>query len=510
MPVAGRYKALRKIADGGTAEVFLAEQVGAAGFRRLVVLKKVRSTLYADPDFRRMLVEEALVAMGLHHSNLVEVLDLGEAAGQYFLVLELVDGWTLKQLLERAAAAEHPLPPSLAVYVCAELCRALSYAHNRTRGGVRLNIVHRDVCPNNVLVSETGEVKLTDFGIAKARTRSRTSAVGMVIGKPAYMSPEQASGQPLDARSDLFSAGTLLYYLLTSELPFKAPNDSKLLARVASGEFVSPAKLVPSLPKELVRVVLNAMQPVPAKRFQSAQEMLAALEKVQREVLEPAGRSELESWMQELKQKDGRVPLTRESAVSPSSPAEESEWIELSSDSLTAQPHPPPRRRSAFPRVLLGLGLCGAAGAGLWLLGPRRGAALSQPETPPAALTQPARTEPVQVQVNPPDPIVAPAAAAPSAPMELEVTGRYSPPKGEPQEKDRVSVLLETEPPGAEVKVGGRTLGSTPVSLRFKPGITFELTFEREGFGQAVRLLTLIERPGRAPRVVLQPAESHR
>ena len=332
--VAGRYKALRKIADGGTAEVFLAEQVGAAGFRRLVVLKRIRPELYADEMFRRILVEEAHVTMGLHHSNLVEVLDLGESRGRYFLVLELVDGWTLQQLLERAKAAKVPVPAGLAVYLVAEVCRALGYAHERTRAGVKLNIVHRDVCPNNVLLSDTGEVKLADFGIAKARIRTSTSAVGTIAGKPSYMSPEQATGEPVDARSDLFSAGTLLYYLLTAELPFKAPNERELLVRVGSGEFVSPAKLKGSLPKELVKVVLEAMKRDPAQRFQSAQEMLAALEKVHRATLEPFGRTELEGWLRALNKKDGQVPVTRESMLPAARKEDDPEWIELSSDCL--------------------------------------------------------------------------------------------------------------------------------------------------------------------------------
>ncbi len=124
-----RYRAVQKIADGGSAEVFLAEQMGAAGFKRLVVLKRIRPELYADAQYREMLIEEAQLAMSLHHSNLVEVLDVGEANGRYFLVMELVDGWTLHQIMRRARDAKMPLPPELAVYITGELCRALAYAH---------------------------------------------------------------------------------------------------------------------------------------------------------------------------------------------------------------------------------------------------------------------------------------------------------------------------------------------------------------------------------------------
>ena len=235
-----RYRAVQKIADGGSAEVFLAEQQGAAGFKRLVVLKRIRTELYADSQYREMLIEEAHLAMMLHHSNLVEVLDVGEANGRYFLVMELVDGWTLHQIMRRARDAGMPLPPELAVYIAGEICRALAYAHLRSEGGQPLGIVHRDVCPNNVLVSMHAEVKLTDFGIAKARTRTTHTKVGMIKGKPAFMSPEQTRAEVLDARSDLFSVGTVLYSLLTDKLPFPGPSDHELLIQVSGMEVASP------------------------------------------------------------------------------------------------------------------------------------------------------------------------------------------------------------------------------------------------------------------------------
>ena len=244
-----RYRAVQKIADGGSAEVFLAEQQGAAGFKRLVVLKRIRPELYADPQYREMLIEEAQLSMSLHHSNLVEVLDVGEANGRYFLVMELVDGWTLHQIMRRARDAGMPLPPELAVYIAGEICRALAYAHHRSEGGQPLGIVHRDVCPNNVLVSMHAEVKLTDFGIAKARTRTTHTKVGMIKGKPAYMSPEQVRAEVLDARSDLFSVGTVLYSLLTGQMPFPGPSDHDLLLQVTGMEAPPPVTLRPELPK---------------------------------------------------------------------------------------------------------------------------------------------------------------------------------------------------------------------------------------------------------------------
>src|SRR5215475_11319095 len=208
MSPSSRYTILRKIADGGTAEIFLAKQHGAQGFEKMVVLKRIFTTFYADPQFRHMLVDEAHVAMSLNHSNIVQVLDLGESEGRYFLALELVDGWTLDRVLRRAKTAGVPFPPALALYVTAEVCRALGYAHGKSRDGKPLGIVHRDISPHNVLLSAEGEVKLTDFGIAKHQNKQNRpskedQSLGKLIkGKIAFMSPEQASGADLDARSD--------------------------------------------------------------------------------------------------------------------------------------------------------------------------------------------------------------------------------------------------------------------------------------------------------------------
>src|SRR3954471_12735249 len=183
-----RYTILRKITDGGTAEIFLAKQHGAQGFEKTVVLKRIFTTFYADPQFRHMLVDEAHVAMSLYHSNIVQVLDLGEADGRYFMALELVDGWTLDEVLRRSKAATVPFPPALALYVTAEVCRALAYAHSKARDGKSLGIVHRDISPHNVMLSAEGEVKLTDFGIAKVHSRKEQSLGNVIKGKISFMS----------------------------------------------------------------------------------------------------------------------------------------------------------------------------------------------------------------------------------------------------------------------------------------------------------------------------------
>ena len=318
MSPSSRYTILRKIADGGTAEIFLAKQHGAQGFEKTVVLKRIFTTFYADPQFRHMLVDEAHVAMTLNHSNIVQVLDLGESEGRYFLALELVDGWTLDRVLRRSKAAGVPAPPALSLYITAEVCRALAYAHNKKRGdGQPLGIVHRDISPHNVLLSEQGEVKLTDFGIAKAQTRKEQSPGNLIKGKIAFMSPEQAAGEKLDARSDLFSVGTMLYVMITRRHPFDAPTDYETLMLVKSGDFLAPETARPGLNPELYRVIRKAMSKAPDGRYQTAEEMLIDVEQVMRLAFRPVGQTELQRWLADLSSKDGVPPLTREAAPQP-------------------------------------------------------------------------------------------------------------------------------------------------------------------------------------------------
>jgi serine/threonine-protein kinase len=350
MSLQSRYTILRKITDGGTAEIFLAKQHGAHGFEKAVVLKRIFPAFYADPQFRHMLVDEAHIAMTLNHSNIVQVLDLGEVDGRYFLALELVDGWTLDRTLKRAQAAGVPFAPALALYVTAEVCRALAYAHAKVRDGKHLGIVHRDISPHNVLLSNEGEVKLTDFGIAKAQNRKEKSLGNMIKGKISFMSPEQASGADIDARSDLFSLGTMLYAMITRRLPFDASTDYETLMLVKSGDYLPPETARPGLNPELYRVIRKAMSKSAADRYQKAEEMLVDVEQVMRLAFRPVGQTELQRWLADLSTKDGVPPLTRDAAPPPgTATATESgvvldldDAIEIQAAPTSGRPAPPP------------------------------------------------------------------------------------------------------------------------------------------------------------------------
>jgi serine/threonine-protein kinase len=369
MSLQSRYTILRKIADGGTAEIFLAKQHGAHGFEKSVVLKRIFTAFYADPQFRHMLVDEAHIAMTLSHSNIVQVLDLGEVDGRYFLALELVDGWTLDRTLKRSQSAGVPFPPALALYVTAEVCRALAYAHGKMRDGKPLGIVHRDVSPHNVLLSAEGEVKLTDFGIAKAQNRKEQSLGNMIKGKISFMSPEQGSGGTLDGRSDLFSLGTMLYVMITRRLPFDAATDYETLMLVKSGDYLPPETARPGLNPELYRVIRKAMSKSPTDRYQKAEEMLVDVEQVMRLAFRPVGQTELQRWLADLSAKDGVPPLTRDTQPAPGAvvdgvgarpasaldkkaaraPGEESGLVLDLDDAIEMKPGSPPPRPNALP-----------------------------------------------------------------------------------------------------------------------------------------------------------------
>ncbi len=293
------------------AEIYLGTQHGAAGFARPVVIKAITSEHSADPHFRNMLIDEAHIAMSLNHSNIVQVLDLGTTGKRYFLILEVVDGWDLDQIFKRAEAAKWPMPPEVALHITAEVCRALAYAHNKRKDGKALGIVHRDVSPHNILISEHGEVKLTDFGIAIARDKKEKTDIGLVKGKVGFMSPEQADGEAIDLRSDLFSLGTVLYLFVTGRKPFASPTDLETLLRTKEARYTPPAEINPRLPKPLCELIAKAMARAPKDRFESAEAMLSGVEKVLRSSFEPVSQTELKVWLAELGRRDKEIPASR-------------------------------------------------------------------------------------------------------------------------------------------------------------------------------------------------------
>lgn len=327
-----RYHVVSKIAHGGMAEIFLALRLGEEGFQKTVVLKRILPALAADPSFVRMLVDEAHIASTLNHSNLVQVLDLGKSGDQYFLVLEYVDGWSLEQVRRRAQQAKLKLPLPLALSIVGALCRGLAYVHSRTRNGKPLGIVHRDVTPQNVLLSREGEVKLADFGIAKAIGKSEKSATGVIKGKFAYMSPEQAMGSPLDGRSDLFSVGTLLYLLATGRKPFDGATDLDVIIQVRRARYEKPSSVVKDLNPEVERFIARALRANLDRRWQSAEQMADKIDALLVKLGHPSGPAPLKRWLESLSARDGAKPPAEAPA-----PTDPSIAIELGSLDLELQ-----------------------------------------------------------------------------------------------------------------------------------------------------------------------------
>jgi tRNA A-37 threonylcarbamoyl transferase component Bud32 len=255
----GRYVLTQKIAMGGMAEIFRAKSLGAEGFEKVVVIKRILPHFSEDEGFVTMFKDEARVAAHLSHANVVQIFDFDEAEGLFYIAMEYVEGQDLKRVLDFGAKKTQPLSIAQAVHIIIEAALGLHYAHTRLVDGEPLNIVHRDVSPHNIMVSFSGEVKIMDFGIAKAASRSTKTSVGTVKGKCAYMSPEQARGKPLDARSDMFALGICLWEMLTGKRLFVGESDFETLNNVLKAEVPAPSELNPEVPKELDAIVLKAL-----------------------------------------------------------------------------------------------------------------------------------------------------------------------------------------------------------------------------------------------------------
>ena len=272
----GDYHLLHKIATGGMAEVWKARAYGMAGFEKTLVIKRVLDDLARDEEFRQLFIDEARIAVALQHHNIVQVFDLGEVDGAFYMVMEFVNGYDLSQLLSRTRNLGHfPIP--LALFVITEVLKALQFAHERSDDdGKPLGIVHCDISPHNILLSNSGEVKITDFGISRVAFQSK-NLQAVLRGKYAYMSPEQVDGAPLDCRSDLFSLGIVLWEMVSGRRLFKAKAREETLNRVRRADVPSPRTFRPEVSEALEGILLRALARNPAHRYGSAGEMLDAL-----------------------------------------------------------------------------------------------------------------------------------------------------------------------------------------------------------------------------------------
>lgn len=275
----GKYYLTDSIAIGGMAEIYKAKTFGVDGFEKILAIKKILTHYSADKEFITMLTDEAKLVVNLTHANIVQVYDLGRVGDDYFISMEFIDGINLRDLIEKSKERKEAIPADIAIFILSEVCRGLDYAHNKKdQNGQPLQIVHRDISPQNILVSHEGGVKIVDFGIAKAAMNLSQTNIGTLKGKVTYMAPEQAFGKPIDGRTDLFSAGIVLFELLTRERLFTGESQMEILKKIRNTK-ITEKNISPNIPVHIRPIVAKALAYAVKDRYQSAADMQIALTK---------------------------------------------------------------------------------------------------------------------------------------------------------------------------------------------------------------------------------------
>jgi serine/threonine protein kinase len=342
---------LKHLASGGMADVVLGRSDGIEGFERHVVLKRIRPELARDQRFIRMFLDEARVAATLHHQHIVQVHDIGEAAGEYFIAMEYVHGEDVRKILSAASKQRTHVPLGHAIAIVSAAAAGLHYAHERRGNDMQpLFIVHRDVSPSNILVGYDGSIKVVDFGIATASMRQETRS-GSLKGKLSYMSPEQCKGAVVDRRSDVYSLGVVLYELATTTRMIKGENDYLVMEQIVHGRISSPQLRRPSLPNDLVEIIMRALATDRDRRYSTAEDLRVALDQFASSTGLTASSSAIAAYM---RQQFGQRPepwLERGSTVSGLDDVPTSVEESMPSNSWTELPRSDaPRRTSSIPR----------------------------------------------------------------------------------------------------------------------------------------------------------------
>nr|HRO67919.1 serine/threonine-protein kinase [Pseudobdellovibrionaceae bacterium] len=268
----GKYILLEKLAAGGMAEIYLAKSLGAQGVNKFLAVKRILPQFCENPEFKEMFREEAKLSVNLRHSNVVPIFDFGEERNQFYIVMDYVEGRNLRQILNELKRQQIQFSVEQIAYVVREAAAGLDHAHRCIDGstGRPLNIIHRDISPQNVMISFDGEVKIIDFGIAKAETQLEATKAGTLKGKFGYMSPEQADGQNIDVRTDIFSLGIVLWELLANDRLFTASSEAAILRKIRDCQVPSIRKINPNVPPELEKIVNKVLAKDPNLRYQTA------------------------------------------------------------------------------------------------------------------------------------------------------------------------------------------------------------------------------------------------
>jgi serine/threonine protein kinase len=333
------------------AEVFKAKAFGVEGFERLLAVKRILPNIAEDEEFIAMFIDEAKISVQLQHANIAQIFDLGKVDDSFFIALEYVNGKDLRAIFDRTRQRGEVMPISQSAYVVMQVCEGLDYAHNKRDGqGRELHLIHRDISPQNVLIGYEGEIKLIDFGIAKAAGKASKTQAGILKGKFGYMSPEQVRGLPIDRRSDVFAVGIVLYELLTSERLFVGESDFSTLEKVRNVEILPPSSYNRKIPPELERIALKALAKDPEDRYQSAIDLHDDLQAFLYSVGEIYSRKDLAAWMKknfavEIEEDNAKLEIFRQ--VAP--PAADAEAVVPKRAAIAAASVVSPARASAVP-----------------------------------------------------------------------------------------------------------------------------------------------------------------
>ena len=502
----GRYNVERLLARGGMAEVYLGKAEGPGGFSKVVVIKRILPELAEDPQFIEMFLSEARLAAQLSHPNVVQVFDFGEHEGQYYLAMEYVRGETLRTLVRAHQKLGKSIPSEVAARAVIGVCEGLHYAHELVdEKGVSHNIVHRDVTPDNIIVSTAGVPKLLDFGIAKAATNVHSTAAGTVKGKYAYMAPELIRGEPAGRQLDVYALGVTLYELLSLKRPFESATELGLMKTILDGS-AKPLTVADGVDPQLAEIVALAMNPNPAGRYADAHEFQLALEDWLATSGKRAGATELAAVVAEVTQLRGGQPsLGRLDAVkgTPVSGVRHNSGlkaaIDSSPDPRTVVGEPLEVRQKSRRKVVLGVGLGVAAFAivcAVVFFATRPPAVVEVDQRRPVGFAE----EPPEVPVPQPVGAPVPTPVPDPEPVAVPVVKVQPLPPAAPKPVAKVVkgedgyLTLRTDP-WCDVYLGGDKLGTTPLVRTPIPSGKLTLVLRNPRAGANRRLVVVVE-PG--------------
>jgi len=435
----GKYLLLEKLATGGMAQLYRAKIIGVEGFEKFIAIKQILPHLAHEEELITSFIDEAKLAALLNHQNVVQIYDFGSMENSYFITMEFLHGKDLRSVNAKAKEKGTPVSLENALYLISKVCAGLDYAHKlKDFQGKSLHIIHRDISPQNIFLTYEGDVKIVDFGIAKAASQSTITQVGMIKGKVAYMSPEQAAGKVIDHRSDIFATGILLYELVAGRRMFQGDDTLQILSKVREAEFTPLGTLKGGLPEKLYDIVAKALAKEPEDRYQSLVDMQADIEEcIFRLNLRPSGRSMaeyLKLLFAEDIEAEGKRMADAAGAGAASDRAQEAEASLRSTDKPPAQeplvpktePSPPAKAvtRPAEPAqggkkgalaAIAGVAVLILLGGGYYLLGKGKGPSVTIATAPPSQATPPSPAAP------PAPPPPAPSAPSPAAEAEQMV-----------------------------------------------------------------------------------------